>query len=167
MGPLPEAQLWRLYNLLPMGLVAAITLVWSASPSLAVIVRGTGLLSAPDARRGFYALTPGQVQAVLVKVGQTVRPAQPLLTIDQIGQNAPGPRGPAQAGSPQTISARLKAVQLQLQALQQQQLALEDQQLALDRRRTQIATTNQPVKSQLDALNSLRQDGVIATYSPL
>jgi len=45
--------------------------------------------------------------------------------------------------------------------------AFDDQQRALELRRRQIETTNQPVTSQLNALEELRRDEVIARYSPL
>lgn len=182
MGAQPASLIWRLYDLLPISLVGGLTLLWCASPSVPVLVRGMGLLSPPDVRRGFYARSPGQVQDVLVGVGQTVQAGQALLTIDQIGQSAPAagaagpggtgpggtaPEGAGPGGQPQTINARLDALRQQLRGIAEQNRALDEQSQALALRRRQIETTNRPVKSQLSALESLRQDGVIATYSPL
>lgn len=167
MSPSPAPLLWRLYACLPVGIVSLMTLIWAAQPGVPVLVRGMGLLSPPEARRGFYARSAGQVQALLVSVGQTVQPGQPLVSIDQIGQSAPGPQAPGGSGTPQTLTARIEAVRQQLSGVRQQNQALDDQQRALEQRRRQIATTNRPVKRQLQALQDLRDDGVIATYSPL
>jgi len=51
--------------------------------------------------------------------------------------------------------------------LKVQDRAFVDQQTSLVQRRHQIATTNRPVRSQLEALEALRKDEVIARYSPL
>jgi biotin carboxyl carrier protein len=157
----------RCYGLLPIGLVTVLTLVWTTKPTVPVLVRGMGLLAPPEARRGFYARGPGEVQALLVKVGQTVRPGQRLLSLSRVGQSAAGP-GKASAGdNPQATSARLAAVAQQLQVLTVQARAFDDQQDSLAQRRRQIETTNRPVAGQLQALESLRKDEVIARYSPL
>lgn len=161
-----EPLIWRLYNLLPVGVVAGLTLAWSATPSVPVLVRGMGLLSPPEARQGFYARSAGEVQALLVREGQAVQAGQPLVTVNQVNQSAPGPGGTGQRGA-QATEARLAAVSQQLQGLQVQQQAITVQEQALQRRRRQIETTNQPVGGQLRALEELRRDGVIATYSPL
>ena len=161
----PFGGLARLYHALPMLLVCLASLQWASRPSVPVLVRGMGLMSPPDARRGFYARSPGQVQTIEVRVGETVRRGQRLATLNRIDQNAPG--AGAAAGSPQVIGARLQAVRQQLQVLGVQARAFDDQQRALEVRRRQIETTNQPVSSQLNALEELRRDEVIARYSPL
>ncbi|MFM7264748.1 MAG: hypothetical protein ACKOZW_03980 [Cyanobium sp.] len=157
--------LWRLYQAVPMLLVGLLTLRWASRPSIPVLVRGMGLMAPPDARRGFYARSAGQVQEIDVRVGEEVRPGQRLLTLNRVDQNAPG--GGAGNGGPQVTEARLKAVRQQLKVLGEQARALDDRQNALTTRRTQIETTNQPVSSQLKALEALRSDEVIARYSPL
>jgi HlyD family secretion protein len=161
------AESWpeRLYRALPMLVVALATLFWASRPSVPVLVRGMGLMSPPDARRGFYARSAGQVQSVDVRVGETVRRNQRLATLNRIDQAAPG--GGTAAGGPQVTSARLAAVAQQLRVLGEQARALDDQQRSLELRRRQIETTNQPVTSQLNALDELRRDQVIARYSPL
>jgi HlyD family secretion protein len=159
--------LWRLYSCLPVGLVALVSLVWATSASVPVLVRGMGVLTAPESRRGFYARGPGEVQALLVTVGQGVRQGQRLISLDQVGQSAPGPGGSAGGAGPQTIASRLSAIDQQQRALAAQARALDDQSAALLVRRRQIETTNQPVHSQLAALQSLRQERVIARFSPL
>ncbi|MFM7086387.1 MAG: biotin/lipoyl-binding protein [Cyanobium sp.] len=161
-----EPLLGRLYNLVPIGLAAGLTLAWCATPSVPVLVRGMGVLTPPEARQGFYARSAAEVQALLVREGQQVQVGQPLLTLNQISQSAPGPRSAGQAGA-QATAARLTAVAQQLRGLRVQQRAIDSQQQALQRRREQIETTNRPVRGQMQALEDLRRDGVIAPYSPL
>jgi multidrug efflux pump subunit AcrA (membrane-fusion protein) len=162
----PLGGLARLYRALPMLLVCLASLQWASRPSVPVLVRGMGLMSPPDVRRGFYARSAGQVQSIEVRVGETVRRGQRLATLNRIDQNAPGGGGSAASG-PQVIGARLQAVRQQMQVLGVQARAFDDQQRALEVRRRQIETTNQPVTSQLNALEELRRDEVIARYSPL
>jgi HlyD family secretion protein len=159
------SPLWRLYQAVPTLLVALVTLHWASSPSIPVLVRGMGLMAPPDARRGIYARSAGQVQEIEVRVGDAVRQGQRLLTLNRVDQNAPGGGGGAQG--PQVTEARLGAVRQQLRVLTEQARALDDRQNALTTRRSQIETTNRPVTSQLKALEALRSDEVIARYSPL
>lgn len=159
------SPLWRLYQAVPMVLVGLLTLHWASRPSIPVLVRGMGLMSPPDARRGFYARSAGQVQEIEVRVGDEVRQGQRLLTLNRVDQSAPG--GGTVTSGPQVTAARLAAVSQQMRVLQEQARALDDQQDALTTRRSQIETTNRPVTSQLKALEALRRDEVIARYSPL
>lgn len=159
------SPLWRLYQAVPMLLVSLLTLQWASRPSIPVLVRGMGLMTPPDARRGFYARSAGQVQEIEVRVGDAVQAGQRLLTLNRVDQNAPG--GGAGSRGPQVTEARLLAVRQQLRVLGEQARALDDRQNALTTRRTQIETTNRPVTSQLKALEELRSDEVIARYSPL
>lgn len=145
--------------------VALLSLHWASRPTIPVLVRGMGLMAPPDARRGFYARSAGQVQAIDVRVGEEVRQGQRLLTLNRVSESAPG-GGPA-VGGPQVTVARLAAVAQQLKVLGEQARALDDQQRALLSRRGQIETTNRPVSRQLEALEGLRRDEVIARYSPL
>lgn len=167
MSPSPAPLLWRLYACLPVGLVALLSLAWAAHPGVPVLVRGMGVLSPPESRRGFYARGPGEVQAVLVAVGDSVRQGQRLLSLDRVAQSAAGPGAEAFPSSPQTTSARLAAVDEQQRVLGVQARALDDQRQALEARRRQVVTTNQPVRSQLNALEQLRQEKVIARFSPV
>lgn len=167
MSPSPALLFWRLYSCLPVGLVALLSLVWASHPGVPVLVHGMGVLSSPESRRGFYARGPGQVQAVLVAVGDSVAQGQRLLSLDRVSQSAVGPGGEAFPASPQTTSARLAAVDEQQRVLRVQARALDDQRDALEARRRQVVTTNQPVRSQLTALEQLRQEKVIARYSPV
>ncbi len=163
----PAPLLWRLYACLPVGLVSLLSLAWAAHPGVPVLVRGMGVLAAPESRRGFYARGPGQVQAVLVAAGDSVRQGQRLISLDRVSQSAAGPGETAFPGSPQATSARLAALDQQQRVLGVQARALDDQRRALEMRRRQISTTNQPVRSQLTALEQLRQEKVIARFSPL
>ena len=160
------ATLGRIYAILPTLLVAAATGVWALTPAIPVIVRGMGVMAPPDARRGFYARGPGEVQDLKVAVGDRVQAGQLLLTLSQVGQSAPG-AGAGLEGRPQATTARLVAVAQRQAVLKVQSLALDDHQRALQTRREQIEATNRPVRSQLSALESLRKDDVIARYSPL
>ena len=148
-------------------LFRSLSLVWASRPTVPVLVRGMGLMAPPEARRGFFARGPGEVQSLLVSVGQTVRPGQKLATLSRISQSAAGPDQVGAAPSPQATTARLAAVTQQLRVLTVQDRALDDQQASLVQRRHQIETTNQPVGRQLEALEALRKDEVIARYSPL
>ena len=161
----PPSPGWRLYQALPILLVAGLALVWASRPSVPVLVRGAGLMTSPETRRGFYARGPGQVQAIRTTVGQTVAQGQVGLTLNQVGQAAPG--GGTVTPDPQVTQAQLAAVNEQFAVLHQQDQALDAQQQALDRRRVALVTTNRPVHQQLKALESLRKDEVIARYSPL
>ncbi|MFO0017762.1 MAG: HlyD family secretion protein [Synechococcaceae cyanobacterium] len=157
---------WRLYSGLPTALVAGLSLLWALQPGVPVLVRGMGLLTPPETRRGFFARGPGEVQELLVQPNSTVRQGQLLLTLSRVGQNAPA-GGTIEPDSPEVTSARLAAVGQQLRTLRVQDQAIDDQQQAMLIRRQQITTTNKPVASQLKALESLRKDEVIARYSPL
>jgi HlyD family secretion protein len=159
------SSFWRLYPAVPMLLVALLTLQWASRPSIPVLVRGMGLMAPPDARRGLYARGPGQVQRIDVRVGEEVRQGQRLLTLDRISQSGPG--GASANAGPQVTTARLAAIAQQMKVLAEQARALDDQQRSLATRRVQIETTNRPVSRQLEALEGLRRDNVIARYSPL
>lgn len=167
MSPSPAPLLWRLYACLPVSLVALLSLAWAAHPGVPVLVRGMGVLAPPESRRGFYARGPGEVQAMLVAVGDSVRQGQRLLSLDRVSQSAAGPGGDAFPASPQATSARLAAVEQQRRALAIQLRSLEDQRRALETRRQQISTTNRPVRRQLTALEQLRDEKVIARFSPV
>ncbi|MFZ0409216.1 MAG: HlyD family efflux transporter periplasmic adaptor subunit [Cyanobium sp.] len=167
MGTSAASMLHRLYASLPMGLVVVLTAGWAAHPGVPVLVRGMGLLAAPESRRGFYARGPGEVQALLVSVGEQVRQGQRLVSLDRVGQSAIGPGSQAFPPAPQTLSAQRAALAQQQRALNAQARALDDQHNALQARRHQIETTNHPVRKQLTALEDLRRERVIARYSPL
>lgn len=166
MSPSASPLFWRLYSCLPTASVAGLSLLWAAHPGVPVLVHGMGLLAPPETRRGFFARGPGEVQELLVQPNGEVRQGQLLLTLSRVGQNAPG-GGTIEPDSPAVTAARLAAVAQQLRTLRVQGQALDDQQQAMVTRRLQITTTNKPVASQLKALESLRQDEVIARYSPL
>jgi multidrug efflux pump subunit AcrA (membrane-fusion protein) len=152
-------------RLLPVVVVAGLTVLWAATPSIPVKVRGSGLLMAPESRRAFFARGPGQVQDIKVRVGSVVEPGQLLLTLSRVGQAAPG--GGAVTADPEVIQAQLRAVEQQMVGLRAQRRAIAVQEEALVSRRGELTTTNKPVKQQLRALEELRKDAVIARYSPL
>lgn len=167
MSTTTASLLWRLYSCLPVVLVALLSLVWASRPAVPVLVRGMGVLTPPESRRGFYARGPGEVQAVLVSVGDPVSPGQRLISLDRVGQSAAGPSGVALASTPQTNTAQRVALAKQQDVLADQALALDQQRAALQQRRQQIETTNVPVRQQLTALEELRSEKVIARFSPL
>ncbi|MFM7268366.1 MAG: HlyD family efflux transporter periplasmic adaptor subunit, partial [Cyanobium sp.] len=139
---------------------------WATRPAIPVKVHGMALLSPPGERLGFYARGSGQVQRIEARVGERVQEGQRLLVLDRVDQSGPG-GGDPQASSPQVRTARLGAIEQQLAVLGQQDRALDQKQAALESRRNQIETTNRPVVQQVQALDSLRRDDVIARYSPL
>lgn len=160
------SPLSRLYRASPVLVVAGLSLIWASRPSVGVVVRGMGVMAPPGERRGLYARGPGEVQQLKVRVGDQVRAGQLVITLSQVGQNAPGgTAGPAT--SPQLRQARQAALDQQFLVLQAQSRALEQQLQALEQRRLQIITTNRPVGQQLKALEELRREDVVARYSPL
>jgi len=100
-----------------------------------------------------------------VRVGSAVAEGQLLLTLSRVGQAAPG--GGAVTPDPQVIQAQLRAIEEQMEGLNAQRRALGVQDAALLSRREELSLTNRPVKKQLQALEELRTDDVIARYSPL
>jgi biotin carboxyl carrier protein len=95
-----------------------------------------------------------------------VSQGQLLLSLDRVGQAAPG--GGLVAGpDPRVTSAQLLAVDKQLLGVSQQGQAFAVQSAALELRRQELQTTNKPVLTQLQALDALRKDDVVARYSPL
>lgn len=160
-----ERPLERLWRLTPIGLVAGLTALWAVTPSIPVKVRGSGLLTAPESRRAFYARGPGQVQDIKVTVGTAVDRGQLLLTLNRVGQAADG--AGAVAPDPRVTEARLQALERQMDGLNTQLQAFAVQDRALQVRRDELTTTNRPVERQLQALDDLRKDEVIARYSPL
>jgi multidrug efflux pump subunit AcrA (membrane-fusion protein) len=155
----------RLPRLLPVAVVAGLTGLWAVTPSIPVKVRGSGLLTPPESRRAFFARGPGQVQDLKVKVGSEVMMGQLLLTLSRVGQAAEG--GGAVPPDPQVIQAQLRAIDEQMVGLESQRRAIAVQDDALVSRRGELTITNRPVKKQLQALEDLRKEDVIARYSPL
>jgi len=163
-APSPLVSRWL--QLWPTAFVALLTLVWGLQPTISVKVRGSGLLTAPESRRLIYARGAGEVQELKVAVGAEVSQGQLLLSLDRVGQAAPG--GGLVAGpDPRVTSAQLLAVDKQLLGVSQQGQAFAVQSAALELRRQELQTTNKPVLKQLQALDALRKDDVVARYSPL
>ncbi|NBQ21593.1 MAG: hypothetical protein EBU30_08055 [Synechococcaceae bacterium WB6_3B_236] len=163
-APSPLVSRWL--QLWPTAFVALLTLVWGLQPAIPVKVRGSGLLTAPESRRLIYARGAGEVQELKVAVGAQVSQGQLLLSLDRVGQAAPG--GGLVAGpDPQVTTAQLLALDKQLQGVSQQGQAFAVQSAALELRRQELQTTNKPVLKQLQALDALRKDDVVARYSPL
>jgi len=163
-APSPLVSRWL--QLWPTAFVALLTLVWGLQPTIPVKVRGSGLLTAPESRRLIYARGAGEVQELKVAVGAEVSQGQLLLSLDRVGQAAPG--GGLVAGpDPRVTSAQLLAVDKQLLGVSQQGQAFAVQSAALELRRQELQTTNKPVLKQLQALDALRKDDVVARYSPL
>ena len=131
--------------------VTLLSAIWACLPGVPGDVHGGALLLEPDSRLGVYARSPGQVQQLLVAVGQPVKAGQTLATINRIDQVAPG-GGVRSNGS--------EALQLQEAAILRQQQALR---LAI----SNLNRSNGPIGSQVRALDALRRDEVIPRYSPL
>jgi multidrug resistance efflux pump len=163
--PAPPTPFDSLPRLLPVIVVAGLTALWAVTPSIPVKVRGSGLLMAPESRRAFFARGPGQVQQIKVRVGNEVEEGQLLLTLNRVGQAAPG--GGTVTPDPQVIQAQLRALDEQMEGLEAQRRAIAMQDDALVSRRGELTITNRPVKKQLQALEDLRKEDVIARYSPL
>ena len=161
----PESQLLWL-RLWPIAFVAMLTVLWGSQPNIPVKVRGSGLLTSPESRRPIYARAAGEVQQVKVKVGDLVQEGELLLSLNRVGQAAPG-GGLVAAPDPQVTTAQLRALSQQTTGLNQQLQAFDSQATALIQRKFELQTTNQPVQKQLQALEALRKDDVVARYSPL
>ncbi len=129
--------------------VTGLSIHWSTLPTVPVVVRGSSLLSVPFERQGFYSRTAGTVASVRVKVGDRVRRNQLLATLDQTLQGS----GPGQPLDPQTLIAQQRAIDTQIAAIRT--------------RIRELNTTNQPVRKQMEALDDLRREDVVARYSPL
>lgn len=129
--------------------VTGLSLYWCTLPTVPVVVRGSSLLTIPFERQGFYSRTAGTVASVRVKVGDRVRRNQVLATLDQTLQGS----GPGQPLDPRTLVS--------------QQRAIDEQIAAIQTRIRELQTTNQPVKQQMEALDDLRREDVVARYSPL
>ena len=136
---------------LPMASVTLLAALWACLPGVPDTVRGGALLLQPDSRVGVYARSPGQVQQLLVAVGQTVQPGQTLASINRIDQRAPG--GGLASNPSEAIADQEAALRRQRQALM---LAIAN-----------LQRSNAPIGSQLRALDALRRDEVIPRYSPL
>jgi HlyD family secretion protein len=141
----------RIPQLLPMAAITGVCAVWAVSPSVPIKVEGSALLLPPESRVGVYARSAGQVQELLRRVGDPVKQGDLLATISRIDQQASG----GGAVGPNSN-------------------ALLDQIAAVDRQKQSIASridtlriANQPVGSQLKALENLRRDEVIPRYSSL
>ncbi|NDA76064.1 MAG: hypothetical protein EBY27_08890, partial [Synechococcaceae bacterium WB8_3_299] len=161
----PESQhLWL--RLWPIAFVAMLTVLWGSQPNIPVKVRGSGLLTSPESRRPIYARAAGEVQQVKVKVGDLVQEGELLLSLNRVGQAAPG-GGLVAAPDPQVTTAQLRALSQQTTGLNQQLQAFDSQATALIQRKFELQTTNEPVQKQLQALEALRKDDVVARYSPL
>jgi len=161
----PESQLLWL-RLWPIAFVAMLTVLWGAQPNIPVKVRGSGLFTSPESRRPIYARGAGEVQQVKVKVGDLVQEGELLLSLNRVGQAAPG-GGLVAAPDPQVTTAQLRALSQQTTGLNQQLQAFDSQATALIQRKFELQTTNEPVQKQLQALEALRKDDVVARYSPL
>ena len=138
-------------RLLPMAAITAACGTWARAPVVAVKVEGGAVLLQPDSRVGFYARSPGQVQALHRRVGEAVEKGELLASLNRVdqagvGAGAVGPNPNALVRQGQAISRQKEAIQGQIATLR---------------------TTNQPVQKQLQALENLRRDEVIPRYSPL
>lgn len=138
-------------RVLPMATVTLLSGVWLCLPGVPDTVHGGALLLQPGSRSGVYARSPGQVQQLMVRLGDRVRPGQTLLSIDRIDQRAPGGGSPGSSG--EALAAQEAAIGRQRQALQ----------LAI----TNLRRSNAPIGIQMHALDALRRDEVIPRYSPL
>ena len=134
-----------------MVLVTGVCLAWAASPNVPVKVEGAALFLTPGSRIGLYARSPGQIQRLPLRIGQTVAQGDLIASIDRIDQAAPG--GGWSAANPD--------------ALRRQSLALEQQIGALRSQIATLRTSNGPIGKQLAALDDLRREDVVARYSPL
>ena len=134
-----------------MVLVTGLCLAWAANPNVPVKVEGAALFLTPGSRIGLYARSPGQIQRLPVRIGQTVAQGDLIASIERIDQAAPG--GGWSAANPD--------------ALRRQSLALEQQIGALRSQIATLRTSNGPIGKQLAALDDLRREEVVARYSPL
>jgi len=134
-----------------MVVVTGLCLTWAATPNVPVKVDGAGVFLVPGSRVGLYARSPGQIQRLPVRIGQTVAQGDLIASIDRIDQAAPG--GGWTAANPD--------------ALKRQSVALDQQIAALRSQIATLRTSNGPVGKQLSALDDLRREGVVARYSPL
>ena len=149
----------------PIALVTGATAVWSVLPLIEVEVFGAAVLLAPGDRRGLYSRSAGQVLDLSIPVGARVSRDQVVASLDRIDQAAAG--GSAPAGQPQALARQLEANAAKQRGLAEQLQANSAEVGALRQQISTLEVSNQPVGKQLTALEQLRQEKVIPTYSPL
>ena len=69
-----------------MVLVTGVCLAWAASPNVPVKVEGAALFLTPGSRIGLYARSPGQIQRLPLRIGQTAAQGDLIASIDRIDQ---------------------------------------------------------------------------------
>jgi multidrug efflux pump subunit AcrA (membrane-fusion protein) len=116
-----------------MVVVTGLCLAWAATPNVPVKVDGAGVFLVPGSRVGLYARSPGQIQRLPVRIGQTVAKGDLIASIDRIDQAAPG--GGWAAANPD--------------ALRRQAVALDQQIAALRSQIATLRTSNGPIGKQL------------------
>ena len=139
----------RAVALLPMAVVTLLAGLWAIAPTVPVRVHGAAVFLDPRSRVGVFSRATGQIQSLLLELGDPVSVGTAVVQIDREDQRAPGTAG-ADAG---TLVQQLQANALKQQAVQAQIAA--------------IRTSNQPIGKQVQALETLRQEEVIPRYSPL
>ena len=141
----------RIPQLLPMAAITGLCAVWGLSPSVPIKVEGSAVLLPPESRVGVYARSSGQVQDLLRRVGDPVKQGDRLATISRIDQQASGGGG---VGPNSNV-------------LVDQIAAVDRQKQSISSRIDSLRIANQPVGSQLKALETLRREEVIPRYSSL
>ena len=149
----------------PIALVTGATAIWALLPAIQVQVLGAAVLLAPGDRRGLYTRSAGQVLNLTVPVGATVVNHQLLARLNRIDQAAPG--GAVPSGQTQALDRQLEANAEKQQGLMLQLRANTEETAAVRRQISTLEVSNQPVGQQLTALETLRNQKVIPTYSPL
>jgi HlyD family secretion protein len=142
----------------PIALVTGAAAVWAVLPMIEVEVYGAALLLAPGDRRGIYSRSPGQVLDLAVPVGASVGRDQVLARLDRIDQAAPG--------EPQVLDRQMQANGAKQRGLVEQLQANAQEEVAIRQQIRTLQVSNEPVAEQLKALETLRQQKVIPTYSP-
>ena len=143
----------------PIVLVTGAAAVWAVLPMIEVEVFGAAVLLAPGDRRGIYSRSSGEVLDITVPVGASVGRDQVIARLDRIDQSVPG--------EPQVLDRQMEANGAKQRGLVEQLQANAQEEVALRQHISTLQVSNQPVGEQLKALESLRQQQVIPTYSPL
>ena len=148
----------------PIALITGATAVWSVLPLIEVEVFGAAVLLAPGDRRGLYSRSPGQILDLSVPVGAWVSRDQVVARLDRIDQAA---------GGAALLQVNLRRSPVNWRRMRQAAGLVEQLQAnsaevgALRQQISTLEVSNQPVGQQLTALEQLRQQKVIPTYSPL
>ncbi len=180
----PQKILHVIVGLLPLGILAGVAVSWSFFGKIPVEVEGRAVLITPRSNVEFQSRASGQILAIKVKPGETVKAGQVLVTLDL-------PELKEELENKQQKLAQLRAENVAITAIQNQGSQLKQESLQTQRqvlpgqrqsiqtrldanqrqrqaykeRITQLNTINKLILARLEAYNRLTAEGAIATLN--